>query len=119
MYAAEVLLTDEDFLIKVERAVRQGAAAVAAESAVVPYHLERVKLATIIADDASAAREYAIRFSRLLIGNASIVAAAANGTAPSAISQGDIEFLVNQLWYLFAVHTDPVSFHHVRDGRGR
>ncbi|GAB1340876.1 hypothetical protein [Gemmatimonas sp.] len=107
----EVLLTDPAFLQRVEQAVRYTAGQVAGEPRHVEFWEARQALAGLMADDASAADDYARRFARVVIGDQAIEnkCAEAGTTSHEAITRAQIRSAVAPLWTLFATRLAKAS----------
>lgn len=98
----ETLLTDPDFLNRVEQAIRFTAGNVAVEPRTVDAWEARQALVGAIADDAAAAEAYGQKFARLLIGDSAIENACASATSQADITRAQIRNSVAPLWTLFA-----------------
>lgn len=101
--APESLLTDDAFVERVEQALRFTALGIATEARTTEHYEARQLLAAALADNAEATREYANKFSRLLIGDTTIENQCTTATTQADITRVAIRSTVAAVWNLFAV----------------
>lgn len=86
------LANDPIFINRVSQALAVCVDTIRAEGDAVPRHDDRVAFATEVIQDVNA---YAYRFARIVVGNSTI---AANAPNEENVPDGDIQFVVNQVW---------------------
>lgn len=90
------LANDTNFINRVSQAVAIGADTVRSEPPETDNHDARLALAQRVAQDVNS---HAYRFARMVSTNATI---AANAPNEEDVPDGDIQYVVNQLWDVFA-----------------